>query len=103
MRYFEEAKGGVAVLLDSTQDICHFYYGTSETSALLILFMQHIQNMSIYWYLLKGRLYDAEQFSDTQRIISETAHGPQASNSLLVLAVFREFQIKSKRAPPLII
>lgn len=81
--------GGAAVLLDLTQDICHLYYGTTEPS-LLKVFMQHTPNISINWSLLKGsgRLFDAEQLNDTQRVISETTHGLQAS---LVLEVFWEF------------
>lgn len=80
------------------QYIYHFYYCTSETSPLLIFFMHYIQNISIYWSLTEegsGRLFDAEQFNDIQRIISETTHGPQASKSLYVLVGFKELQIKS--------
>lgn len=77
MRYFEEAKGGGgrAVELDSTYFSSSFCFnGTSETSALLIQFMQHIQIKSVSLSLLNGRLFDAEQFNDTQ-MISETTHG----------------------------
>lgn len=104
--FFEEAKRGRggAIELDSTQDICHFYYGTSETSAFFDqIHATYSKYINVYWSLLNGRLFVTQQFSDTQRIISETTHGPQASNSLLVLSFFRDFQIKSKRETKLII